>query len=123
MKFALAFAATFAALTGCATQPSTQSHTHTTPDSTAQRAKAEIPGADDQLPAGTVEARVDGLSCPLCAESLRAVMRRVEGVESIRLNLDKGTVAIRIGEPRPTRAQVAQAIDDAGFTFIGFVAK
>lgn len=125
MKSAIAFAAFVAALTGCASQPAPlnlpHDHDHALTSSKPETPPAAPDRADERLAIGTAEARVNGLSCPLCAESLNAVMRRVEGVESVRLNLDKGTVSVRIGKARPTRGQVAKAIDDAGFTFIEFL--
>ena len=125
MKFAIACAALLgAALAGCASQAGTVSHDHTTHNPTAHEAKAlsRLPeNMDERLGSGRTEARVNGLSCPLCAESLNAVMGRLDGVQSVRLDLDRGVVIMDIGKPSPTRGQVAKAIDDAGFTFVSFL--
>lgn len=126
MKSALLLAALVgAALTGCASQPGALSHDQNTHEHATESkpgtANASPDRPDERLASGVTEARVNGLSCPLCAESLNSVMRRVEGVESVKLDLDKGIVLINVGKARPTRRAVAQAIDDAGFTFVSFV--
>lgn len=96
------FAAALAAVTlaGCATRPS-----------------VEIP---EQFGSSLVEARVAGLSCPLCAESLIATVEKVEGVESTWLDLDSGRLTLEFSDPAPTPAAIAKSIDDAGFTLLGF---
>ena len=120
MKIAIACAALIgAALTGCASQVGMVSHDHSTQEAKAVSKMPE--NMDERLGSGRVEARVNGLGCPLCAESLNAVMGRLDGVESVRLDLDRGVVIMDIGKPSPTRGQVAKAIDDAGFTFVSFL--
>lgn len=109
-----------AVLPGCASQPGTVSHDHL---ASQPAASAVAENMDERLNTGLNEARVNGLSCPLCAESLSAVMGRVEGVESVKLDLDRGVVIISITKPAPTREQVASAIDDAGFTFVSFLER
>lgn len=126
MKSELLLAALLgAAITGCASQTGAVSHdlnTHSH-ESEAKTGTASVSPdrPDERLASGITEARVNGLSCPLCAESLNSVMRRVDGVESVKLDLDQGIVRISVGKARPTRQEVAQAIDDAGFTFVSFV--
>lgn len=123
MKCAMTLAAiAIAALTGCASQPgvSTPNHAdHARPAEPGSGAKPERP--DERLASGLNEARVNGLSCPQCAESLSAVVKRVDGVESVRLDLGRGVVQLQIGKARPTRGEVARAIGDAGFTFVEFL--
>ncbi|MFI4892179.1 MAG: heavy-metal-associated domain-containing protein [Phycisphaerales bacterium JB058] len=124
MKSAIAFAALIgAALTGCASQTGTVSHDPVAHQHEAKAASAQPERMDDRLTSGLNEARVNGLSCPLCAESLNAVMGRLDGVESVKLDLDRGVVIMSIGKPAPTRGQVAKAIDDAGFTFVSFLER
>lgn len=116
MKYATLCAALIgAALSGCASNPSTPSH-----ESPAAVATAQL-SPDTPLSPGTAEARVNGLSCPLCAESLSIVMRKLDGVESVRLDLDRGIVSMQLGKMPPTRDEVARAIERAGFSFVGFV--
>ncbi|MCA9272690.1 MAG: heavy-metal-associated domain-containing protein [Phycisphaerales bacterium] len=122
MKSAFALAALLGAvLTGCASQTGTLAHDPATHSHESQAASAVPDRMDERLAIGRNEARVDGLSCPLCAESLNAVVKRVDGVRSVWLDLDRGVVLMDIENPAPTRGQVAKAIDDAGFTFISFL--
>lgn len=83
----------------------------------ATRPVVDVP---EQFSSSRVDAQVAGLSCPLCAESLIATVERVEGVESTWLDLDSGRLTLEFSEPMPRPAAIAQSIDDAGFTFLGF---
>lgn len=95
-------AALLAALTvaGCATRPA-----------------AAVP---DTFASSRAEAQVAGLSCPLCAESLLAVVEDVEGVESAWLDLDAGRLTLEFATPAPKPQAIADAIEKAGFTLQGF---
>ena len=116
MKFFILCAALIGvALIGCASNPGT------TMNESPAAGAAEQDSLDTPLRPGTAEARVNGLSCPLCAESLSIVMRRLDGVESVRLDLDRGIVSMELGKMPPTRDEVTNAIERAGFSFVGFV--
>lgn len=70
---------------------------------------------DDQ-----VVMRVNGLSCPLCATNVEGQLKRLPGVNIVDIDLDEGLVSVSMsGKERPTRAQIARAIEDAGFTVVG----
>ena len=77
-----------------------------------------------QLPAAfessQAEVRVAGLSCPLCAESLIATVDRIDGVESSALDLEEGRLTLAFGKSRPAPSEIAAAIENAGFTLVGF---
>lgn len=57
-----------------------------------------------------------GMSCPLCSNNVDGRLKKVEGVESVQINLETGKVTITFGDPSPTRAQIELAIKEAGFT-------
>ena len=103
-------------LGGCAS-------THAHPDHGSAPTIAAATGDAEpvQLHPGTASARVNGLSCPLCAESLIATINRIEGVGNASLDLGSGTLTMDIGKQPPSADRIAKAIDDAGFTFVGFV--
>lgn len=64
--------------------------------------------------------RVNGLSCPLCATNIEGQLKRLPGVNIVDIDLDQGLVSVSMGgKERPTRAQIARAIEDAGFTVVG----
>ena len=83
----------------------------------ATRPQVDVP---EQFTSLRVDAQVAGLSCPLCAESLIATVEQVEGVESTWLDLDTGRLTLEFSDPPPTPATIAQSIDNAGFTFLGY---
>lgn len=60
---------------------------------------------------------VEGLSCPACATNVDHQLMEVDGVRLVEVNLGDGTVTLSLGgAKRPSRALLAQAIHDSGFT-------
>lgn len=83
--------------------------------------RADAPAAavsDEPVYAERAEMRVDGLGCPMCAESISIVLGGVDAVEDSRVDLSSGIVYVDLD---PTKAVTAgalrSAIDDGGFTF------
>ncbi len=65
--------------------------------------------------------RVDGLACPFCAYGIEKELNRTDGVESIRIDINAGTVTVTMAEGATmTEAQASRIVDDAGFTLGGF---
>ena len=65
--------------------------------------------------------RVDGLACPFCAYGIEKELNRTDGVESIRIDINAGTVTVTMAEGGTmTEAQAARIVEDAGFTLGGF---
>jgi copper chaperone CopZ len=63
---------------------------------------------------------VHGMSCPLCAANVERELSEVPGVATVALNLDTGEVAVTFGDgERPSKADLAEAIDRTGFTLKG----
>lgn len=64
---------------------------------------------------------VDGLACPFCAYGVEKKLSRVEGVETLTLDIDAGHVTVTMAPGRALDEAVArQAISEAGFTLRGF---
>ena len=62
--------------------------------------------------------RVDGLGCPMCAESIAILMDNVDGVTESRVDLSNGVVNVAIDPSVDVRGEdLRRAIDDGGFTF------
>ncbi|MCA9276251.1 MAG: heavy-metal-associated domain-containing protein [Phycisphaerales bacterium] len=74
--------------------------------------------SDESVYASQATMRVDGLGCPMCAESISLVLGSVEAVESSHVDLSNGIVTVDLN-PRVavTSRQLRSAIDDGGFTF------
>ena len=65
--------------------------------------------------------RVDGLACPFCAYGIEKELNRTDGVESIRIDINAGTVTVTMAEGATmTEAQASRIVEDAGFTLGGF---
>ncbi len=64
--------------------------------------------------------RVDGLACPYCAYGVEKKFKKIEGVEKIDVDLDRGVVTVDVREGvRFTEPQMTALFKEAGFTFRG----
>lgn len=62
--------------------------------------------------------RVDGLGCPMCAESISILMDNVDGVTESRVDLSSGIVHVELDQTAEVAAvDLRRAIEDGGFTF------
>ena len=60
---------------------------------------------------------VDGLACPFCAYGIEKHINALEGVESIEIDIDEGTVLVTTADGAEIdEADLRQAVNDAGFT-------
>lgn len=64
---------------------------------------------------------LDGLACPFCAYGIEKQLMKIDGVETLETDIEKGTVLIEmtVGQVLE-KGEVQQAVDDAGFTLKGF---
>ncbi len=69
--------------------------------------------------AGTqYQMRVDGLACPYCAYGIEKKLNKVDGVEKIQVDLNKGLVTVNVGDGVVlTELQMTKLFKDAGFTY------
>lgn len=62
---------------------------------------------------------VHGMSCPLCANNIDLLLRRVPGVIDVTINLADGAVKVHVDQANPpTYAALARAVDQSGFTLV-----
>ncbi|MBL8765307.1 MAG: heavy-metal-associated domain-containing protein [Phycisphaerae bacterium] len=62
---------------------------------------------------------VHGMSCPLCASNVDTQLLTVPGVVSANVNMGSGEVRVGFAPgARVTRAQLAKAVDDSGFSLV-----
>lgn len=67
------------------------------------------------------ELTVDGLACPFCAYGIEKELTRAEGVASIEIDINAGTVTVTMRENASlSEAKARQIVSDAGFTLAGF---
>jgi copper chaperone CopZ len=78
----------------------------------------------DLIEAPGVVMSVEGLGCPMCAESIYILLGNVDGVSDSTVSLDSGTVDV-VFEPGAavSRAALARAVTDGGFSFRGLEVK
>ncbi|MCK9381122.1 MAG: copper ion binding protein [Sulfuritalea sp.] len=58
---------------------------------------------------------VGGMSCGGCVKSITGVLMALDGVAKAEVSLEKGEAAVEFDAAKVNRAQLAQAIEDAGF--------
>ena len=63
----------------------------------------------------TIEAK--GMSCPMCSNNIDRVLKKVPGVADAHVNLKSGLVVVEfVPGKKPSLAELAKAVEDAGFT-------
>ena len=72
------------------------------------------------ISADSATLRVNGMSCPKCANNIERQLASLPGVETIEIDLGRGTVGVGFapGVAHPSAAQLAGAIDNTGFTLV-----
>ncbi len=64
-----------------------------------------------------VTVTVEGLACPFCAYGIEKKLKRVEGVRSIDVEMERGVVIITAENDRSVNiGQVPGAVEDSGFS-------
>ena len=63
--------------------------------------------------ARTVDLKVDGMSCALCAPAAKKALKKVDGVTSAEIEGDRATVVV---EEKVKETDLVKAIERAGFT-------
>lgn len=111
-----------AGLTGCASSDSGDAERATAPApaETAQPSGATTAASynsSDPIEASTAVMRVNGMSCPKCANNITLKLKELPSVNEVLINMGIGEVIVAFGEgTHPSRDQLASAIDSAGFT-------
>lgn len=60
---------------------------------------------------------VRGMSCPLCSNNINGRLKKVPGIEAVKINLETGLVTVTFGkDTAPTKSQIEAAVKDSGFT-------
>ncbi|MFI4853801.1 MAG: heavy-metal-associated domain-containing protein [Phycisphaerales bacterium JB065] len=109
------------ALTGCASSDSGESASAMT-----SSAPAAQPVSNESAPiqASSALLKVKGMSCPKCANNITLKLKDIQGISDVMINMGIGEVLVSFGEgPHPSRAQLASAIDQAGFTLESITVK
>lgn len=75
--------------------------------------------------AGTqYDLRVDGLTCPFCAATSEKALKRLDGVTSVKTNLEAGVISVCAGpDTRLSDAKLKSLFLSKGFTYRGMSRK
>ncbi len=72
----------------------------------------------DESPAASCDLRVGGMDCPSCAESIKASLRGLEGIQDVQVDVLGGWVRVRYAEGKLARGDIAGAITRVGFPVV-----
>lgn len=64
----------------------------------------------------TITLQVDGMHCGGCVNAIEHALRALDGVESVAVTLDAGTVIARYNALRVDPRALADAVSGAGYT-------
>lgn len=68
--------------------------------------------------------RIDGMTCKFCAHNVKKQLKKLEGVEQVEVDQDKGTATLVIKDGASlTDATLQKAIADAGYNYRGMLSK
>lgn len=68
---------------------------------------------------GKVEIRVDGVACPFCSYGLEKKLLLIDGVESYKIDIDKGIVTLKIINGKSIKEkELKEKVIEAGFTLV-----
>ncbi len=64
---------------------------------------------------------VDGLACPFCAYGVEKQLQKLDGVQSVKVDIAKGNVVVTMKDnQRLQRKHAEQAVKKAGFSLRSF---
>lgn len=58
---------------------------------------------------------ITGMTCGGCVRSVTGVLQALPGVESVNVSLEQAQAQVRFDDAQVTPAQLAAAVEDAGF--------
>jgi P-type Cu+ transporter len=58
---------------------------------------------------------IEGMTCTSCASRVTRAVRRIEGVESVKVNLASDSAAVAFDPSRTSLAAIADAVRRAGY--------
>ena len=61
---------------------------------------------------------VKGMSCGHCVKAVEGSVGAMQGVDSVSVNLETGTVAVEFNNDQVTLDQIKETIDDQGYDVV-----
>ncbi|HJM82520.1 MAG TPA: copper ion binding protein [Nitrospinota bacterium] len=68
----------------------------------------------------TVTASVDGMTCGHCMNWVQEALKKIDGVQDAKVNLDNQNAVIKYDEGKVTEHMLAEAVKEAGYKVIAF---
>jgi len=64
-----------------------------------------------------VTIRVDGLACPFCAYGLEKKLKKLKGMENLKISINEGKVTLNIKDGVSiSKEDIAKVVEESGFT-------
>lgn len=85
--------------------------------SATSRTEGSVDRSSSLADAREVVLTVHGLSCPLCSNNLTGQLKRIPGVEQVKIDLNSGEVFVALAEGHAvSQGHFLNAVEQAGFT-------
>lgn len=65
-----------------------------------------------------ISLHVKGMSCNHCVKSIEAALGKIQGIESVQVNLKKESVSVSFRESNITIEKIKETIEDAGYDVV-----
>lgn len=66
----------------------------------------------------SIQLKVQGMSCNHCVQTIEKNVGQLDGVSQVQVSLAEGKVTVAFDEAKTSQAQIAEVIDDQGFTVV-----
>jgi copper chaperone len=66
----------------------------------------------------TVTLKVEGMSCNHCVNAIEGSVGKLQGVENVKVSLDKGTVEVSYDASKVKKAEMKNTIEDQGYDVV-----
>ena len=66
----------------------------------------------------SIQLKVQGMSCNHCVQTIEKNVGQLDGVSQVQVSLTEGKVTVAFDEAKTNQAQIAEVIDDQGFTVV-----
>ena len=62
--------------------------------------------------------KVEGMSCGHCVKSVESSVGKLQGVESVKVDLVKGEVAVDFDSNKTSLAEIQETIEEKGYSVV-----
>ncbi|WP_040225232.1 copper chaperone CopZ [Bhargavaea cecembensis] len=63
--------------------------------------------------------QVEGMSCNHCVNAVEGAVKELNGADTVKVNLDQGTVEVKYNEDLVSDQQIKDAIEEQGYDVKG----